>query len=148
MDLRLLIEPAAAAAAARNTSPEEAEALTAFARSGGAGHYDETANRLDMIYDAAFHDRIAAMSGNQWLRESLVRLRSHLHMYRLYHHAKAAAATKPEHVALAVAIAAQDPDAAAEAMRRHLTTAMKRIDDFFASGRLGADSSGRVPPPG
>ena len=105
-----------------------------FARSGGAGDYDDTANRLDMIYDATFHDRIAALSGNQWLRESLVRLRSHLHMYRLYHHAKHAAATTPEHVALAEAIAARDPDAAAEAMRLHLTTAMKRIDDVFAAG--------------
>ena len=146
MDFRLLIEPAAAAAAARNTSPEDAEALTAFARSGGAGDYDDTANRLDMIYDAAFHDRIATLSGNQWLRESLARLRSHLHMYRLYHHAKHAAATKPEHVALAEAIAAREPEAAAEAMRLHLTTAMKRIDDFFASGRLGSDGTGRVPP--
>ncbi len=77
-----------------------------------------------------------------------MRLRSHLHMYRLYHHAKQAAATKPEHVAIAEAIAARDPDAAAEAMRLHLTTAMKRIDDFFASGRLGSDGPVRVPPAG
>lgn len=148
MDFRLLIEPAAAAAAARNAAPEEAAALTEFARSGGAGDFDDTANRLDMVYDAAFHDRVARLSGNQWLHESLARLRSHLHMYRLYHHAKHAAATKPEHVALAEAIAARDPDGAAEAMRLHLTTAMKRIDDVFASGRLDADGSGPVPPPG
>ena len=70
-----------------------------------------------MIYDATFHDTIARLGGNPWLRESLVRLRSHLHMYRLYHHAKQAAATKPEHVAIAEAIAARDPEAAAEAMR-------------------------------
>ena len=60
-----------------------------------------TANRLDMIYDATFHDPIAELAGNRWLRESLGRLRSHLHMYRLYHHAGQAAATKPEHVAIA-----------------------------------------------
>ncbi len=136
IDLRLLIEPAAAAAAARNASPDDAAELIAFARSGGAGQYDDTANRLDMIYDAAFHDKIAALGGNPWLRESLVRLRSHVHMYRLYHHARHAAATTPEHVAVAEAIAARDPDAAAEAMRLHLTTAMKRIDDVFA-GDLG-----------
>jgi len=135
IDLRLLIEPSAAAAAARNASPESAAKLIAFARSGGAGHYDGTANRLDMIYDATFHDMIAELSGNPWLRESLARLRSHVHMYRLYHHARHAVATKPEHVGIAEAVAAKEPAAAAEAMRLHLTTAMKRIDDVFAGKR-------------
>jgi DNA-binding GntR family transcriptional regulator len=136
MDFRLLIEPAAAAAAARRVSPDEAAALRAFAGSGGAGDHDATASRLDMAYDATLHDRIAELGGNRWLRESLARLRSHLHMYRLYHHAGQAAATKPEHVAIAKAIAKRDPDAAAEAMRTHLEAAMKRLDKVFASGRL------------
>lgn len=133
IDFRLLVEPAAAAAAARRTSREQAAALKAFARSGGAGDHDVRANRLDMMYDATFHDRIAELGGNPWLRDALGRLRSHLHMYRLYHHAQQAAATKPEHVAIARAIGERDPDAAAEAMRTHLLTAMKRIDDVFAS---------------
>jgi DNA-binding GntR family transcriptional regulator len=135
IDLRLLIEPSAAAAAARNASPDDAAELIAFARSGGAGHYDDTANRLDMIYDATFHDMVAELGGNPWLRESLARLRSHVHMYRLYHHARHAAATKPEHVDIAEAIAAREPDAAAEAMRLHLTIAVKRIEDVFAGDR-------------
>jgi DNA-binding GntR family transcriptional regulator len=138
IDFRLIVEPAAAAAAARQATREQATALRAFARSGGAGDHDRRANRLDMTYDATFHDRIAELSGNPWLRDSLARLRSHLHMYRLYHHAGQAAATKPEHVAIARAIGAGDPDAAAEAMRVHLTTAMRRLDDVFASGRLQA----------
>jgi DNA-binding GntR family transcriptional regulator len=138
IDFRLLVEPAAAAAAARHASAEESTALRAFARSGGAGagSQDGATNRLDMLYDATFHATIAHLSGNPWLRDSLARLRSHLHMYRLYHHARQAAATKPEHVAIARAVANRDPDAAAEAMRAHLTTAMKRIDDVFASGRM------------
>jgi DNA-binding GntR family transcriptional regulator len=133
IDFRLLIEPAAAAAAARNASPAQAAELQAFALTGGAGHDDETANRLDMVYDAAFHDRVAALAGNSWLRDSLARLRSHLHMYRLYHHARHAAATKPEHAAVAAAIAAGEPQAASDAMRTHLETAMGRIDDVFAA---------------
>ena len=136
IDFRLLIEPAAAAAAAANATKEEARALRAFARSCGAGHNDAAANRLDMIYDATFHDTIARLAGNPWLRESLARLRAHMHMYRLYHHAGQAAATKPEHVAIARAIANRDPDAAAGAMRAHLTTAIHRIDAVFASGKL------------
>lgn len=136
MDFRLLVEPAAASEAARRLTPTEGSALRAFARSGGAGRYDATANRLDMVYDATFHDRIAQLAGNRWMRESLARLRAHLHMYRLYHHARQAAATRPEHVAIAEAIAKRDPGAAAEAMRRHLEAAMRRLDAVFASGSL------------
>jgi len=39
-------------------------------------------------------------------------------------------------VAIARAIARRDPEAAAEAMREHLQTAMRRLDDVFASGRI------------
>jgi DNA-binding GntR family transcriptional regulator len=136
IDFRLLVEPAAASAAARRVTAEQAAALVAYARSGGAGRRDATANRQDMLYDAAFHDMVAELGGNPWLRDALARTRSHLHMYRLYHHAKQAAATKPEHVAIAKAVAAGDSDAAAEAMRAHLRTAMRRIDDVFTSAEL------------
>ena len=134
IEFRLIVEPAAAAAAAALATREQAQQLRAFARSGGAGSQDARASRLDMQYDATFHDRIAALCGNPWLRDSLARLRSHLHMYRLYHHAGQAAATKPEHVTIARAIADRDPEAAAEAMRVHLRTAMARIDAVFAAG--------------
>jgi DNA-binding GntR family transcriptional regulator len=136
IDFRLLVEPAGASAAAERRSDADAAALLEFARSGGDGDNGAAANRLDMIYDAKFHDTIAALSGNPWLRESLARLRSHLHMYRLYHHAHQAAATTPEHVVIAEAIAAGRPNAAGEAMREHLHTAMRRLDDVFASGKL------------
>ena len=135
IDFRLLVEPAAAAAAARTATGEEATALQRFAQSGGAGHQDATANRLDMVYDATFHDTVAQLGGNPWLRDSLVRLRSHLHMYRLYYHAGQGAATNVEHEIIADAIASGDPDRAAAAMRDHLRTAIKRIDNVFASGR-------------
>jgi DNA-binding GntR family transcriptional regulator len=142
MDFRLLVEPAAAAEAARRVTAAEATALRAFARTGGAGQYDATANRLDMVYDATFHDSIARLSGNRWLRESIARLRCHLHMYRLYHHAQQAAATKPEHIAIAKAIGSRDPEAAAEAMRTHLQTAMRRLDNVFESGRIPVPGRG------
>jgi len=136
IDFRLLIEPAAAAAAAERASSEEAAALQAFARSGGVGDDDPAVNRLDMIYDATFHDMVAELTGNPWLRQSLAQLRSHLHMYRLYYHAHQAAATSSEHLAIADAIGNRDPDGAAAAMRAHLDTALKRTGDVFASGKL------------
>jgi DNA-binding GntR family transcriptional regulator len=89
-----------------------------------------------MIYDATFHDMVAELAGNPWLRQSLAHLRSHLHMYRLYYHAHHAAATSTEHAAIADAIADRDPDAAEQAMRAHLMTAMRRSGDVFGSGTL------------
>jgi DNA-binding GntR family transcriptional regulator len=137
IELRLLVEPAAAAAAARLSSAEDAADLQACALSGGVGDDNDPAvNRLDMIYDATFHDRVAELAGNPWLRQALARLQSHLHMYRLYYHAHHAAATSTEHAAIAAAIADRDPDAAEQAMRAHLETALRRSGEVFASGAL------------
>jgi DNA-binding GntR family transcriptional regulator len=137
IDFRLLVEPPAAAAAATLATAEQGADLLALARSGGMDESNDPAvNRRAMLYDATFHDTVALLSGNPWLREALVRLRSHLHMYRLYYHAQQGAATNVEHVAIADAIAKRDRDAAEAAMRAHLHTAIKRIDDVFASGRV------------
>ena len=137
MDFRVLVEPHASALAATHVDDDQARKLLDFAHSGSAGEDDPAASRLDMLYDAQFHDMIAVLSGNPWLRESLNRLQSHLHMYRLYHHAGQAAATKPEHVSIAEAVLARDADAARSAMTQHLRTAMDRIDEVFSSGRGG-----------
>jgi DNA-binding GntR family transcriptional regulator len=133
IQLRLLIEPPTAAAAAENATTRESAALRAFARSGGSGGNDLAANRLDMTYDAEFHDMVARLGGNQLIRETLSRLHSHQHMYRLYHHSGQAAATKPEHLAIARAIAARDADAAQAAMQDHLQTALSRLNAVFAA---------------
>ena len=144
IDFRLMIEPEAAAAAARRATPEQAARLQELARSGGADDSNDPAvNRRGMVYDARFHDAVAELAGNPWLREGLVRLRSHLHMYRLYYHARQGAATNVEHEAIADAIATGDPEVAATAMRDHLHTAIKRLDDVFDSGRATMDADTR-----
>jgi DNA-binding GntR family transcriptional regulator len=136
IDFRLLIEPEAAAAATRRATPEQAARLQELARSGGADDSNDPAvNRRGMDDDARFHDAVAELAGNPWVREALARLRSHLHMYRLYYHARQGAATHVEHEVIADAIAGGDPQLAARAMRNHLHTAVKRIDDVFDSGR-------------
>jgi DNA-binding GntR family transcriptional regulator len=81
---------------------------------------------------AHFHDMLAGLAGNQLVQETLKRLRSHLHMYRLYHHAGQAAATKPEHLAIVRAVADGEPDAAHAAMVTHLTKALERLNEVFA----------------
>jgi DNA-binding GntR family transcriptional regulator len=134
IELRLLVEPATAAKAARLASAAQAAEIRAFAKTGGAGDNSAlAANRLDMQYDAQFHEMISSVAGNQLISETLARLRSHLHMYRLYHHASQGAVTKPEHLAIARAIVRHDPDEAHAAMEIHLTQALERLEIVFAS---------------
>ena len=140
IELRLLIEPPTAARAAARATARQAAALRGFARTPGAGGNDPAANRMDMTYDATFHDMVAELGGNALVRETLARLRSHLHMYRLYHHAGQAAATKPEHLAIARAIRDRDPEAAHAAMMAHLRTALDRLNAVFAGGPRAAEA--------
>ncbi|MEP7055232.1 MAG: GntR family transcriptional regulator [Actinomycetota bacterium] len=137
IEFRLLVEPPTAAQAALLSSTAQAAELRAFAKTGGSGDPREArapaANRLDMLYDAQFHDMVSSFAGNQLISETLARLRSHLHMYRLYHHASQVAVTKPEHLAIARAIARHAPDEAYEAMRTHLTQALNRLEVVFAN---------------
>lgn len=134
IELRLMVEPPMAAKVAQRASAAQAGELRAFARTGGAGEDSAVAaNRLDMMYDAQFHDMLATLAGNQLIVETLARLRSHLHMYRLYHHAGQAAVTKPEHMAIVRAVARRDPDGAHAAMHAHLTNALDRLEVVFSA---------------
>lgn len=66
-------------------------------------------------------------------------MRGSLGLYRLYHHAGQAAATKPEHLAIARAIRDRDPEAASAAMAAHLRTALDRLNAVFAGDARAAE---------
>lgn len=133
-DVRLLLEPTAAArAATRATAADVAdiEAAAASLTVTGAGYraYRELAAR-----DAALHAAIATAAGSPLIADTLHRLRPHTHSYRLHLHrptaperATLAAETIAEHTAVAAAIAARDAPAAETAMRAHLTAARTRL---------------------
>jgi DNA-binding GntR family transcriptional regulator len=134
IELRMLVEPPAAAKAAVRASTREISELRTLSRTGGAGHENTAAaNRLDMVYDATFHATVATLAGNQMIADMLARLRSHMHTYRLYYQSGHYAVTKNEHVAVVQAIAKRDPDAAEEAMRTHLAKGLERMETFVAS---------------
>lgn len=142
-ELRLLLEPAAAARAAERGSREKVERVRTEAYrelpiSGGAMTYEEY--KAFTAQDALFHDAVAAASGNTMLRESLTRLHAHLHLNRLHYPSAKAGDTYPEHHKVADAITAGRPDAAADAMREHLVRSRDRHGQIFA---LEADA-----PPG
>src|SRR4051812_3883803 len=141
IELRLLVEPALAAKVAARAESNEVKELRRAARAGGAGvEITAAANRLDMVYDATFHAMLANLAGNQMISDMLTRLRSHLHTFRLYYHARLHSVTKNEHLAVVDAVARQDPDGAAEAMRVHLVSALERLETFVDGGSPNAEA--------
>jgi DNA-binding GntR family transcriptional regulator len=133
-ELRLILEPSAAALAAERASPElvelvRTEANRVIPTSGPAMTYEEY--KAFSAQDAKFHDAVAIASGNAMLRDSLNRLHAHLHLNRLHYPSAKAGRTFPEHKKVATAIAARRPEAAAEAMREHLVRSRVRHGQIF-----------------
>jgi DNA-binding GntR family transcriptional regulator len=81
--------------------------------------------------DARFHHGLAARSGNAMLHDAVVRLRAHLHLFRLNFPAAHYGVSAREHHRIVDAVAARDPDAGAAAMRAHITAAAARHVPFF-----------------
>lgn len=130
LEFRRSTEPQAAYYAALRRLPEALEeiasALDAFR------HFDLGASRQRV--DMAFHQAVAKASCNDHYLHSLsiisydidldIHLASHLSQLG---HAERKAAIDSEHQRIYQAIAEQDPDAAFQAMRRHLDHAQLRI---------------------
>jgi DNA-binding GntR family transcriptional regulator len=121
-EVRLLLECAAAGRAARIWDSRQAMPFPPMPAPtydpGYAGHASFTSA------DAAFHDAVAAASGNPLLRDAITRLHSHLHIHRISF--PGAGSTQAEHDAIVAAIAVRDETAAADSMRRHLEAARER----------------------
>ncbi|BCJ34506.1 GntR family transcriptional regulator [Actinocatenispora thailandica] len=90
-------------------------------------------------HDAAFHDRLARLSGNPMLADSIVRLHAHLHLHRLYLPAGPTTDTVAEHRAVAAAIAGGRPDVAATAMAEHLSATRARHIVAFSITETGKE---------
>jgi DNA-binding GntR family transcriptional regulator len=133
VEVRLLLEPAAARRSAERASPEQVAGLRRMLAEmaeleGGSGPLAYGAFGLR---DAAFHDLVALSAENQVIRESLARLHSHVHLFRLHHDAQVTHLAMAEHEEVVAAIAARDPDAAAYAMRRHIAQSGERFRRLF-----------------
>jgi DNA-binding GntR family transcriptional regulator len=127
VEMRLILEPAAARRAA--TGDLDAVALRAEAdlpdRDAGIAAFT--------AQDARFHHLLAELAGNRMLHEAIVRLRSHLHLFRLHFPAAHYGISAREHHVVVDAIAARDPDAAGAAMRQHIAAARERHLPYFAA---------------
>ncbi|GAA5123759.1 GntR family transcriptional regulator [Alloalcanivorax gelatiniphagus] len=145
VELRLLLEPAAARRAAERATTEQVAGLKRMLEemaelAEGDGHLAYGAFGLR---DAAFHDLVAASAGNQLVREALARLHTHVHLFRLVHDTEVTYLAMGEHDDVLAAVAARDPDAAAYAMRHHILLSRDRFRRLFdAAEAQGAASGG------
>lgn len=127
-EIRLLLEPAAAAKAALQLTDQEFEALTrlqgemeSLIGSQYPG-YGEFARK-----DAEFHGLIAAASGNPLLSDALAKLHSHVHIFRLVSNTRVTAEAVGEHADLLSALWRKHPSDSERAMRSHIVASRDRI---------------------
>jgi DNA-binding GntR family transcriptional regulator len=138
VDIRLLLEGAAARWAAERANDEQRGQIEAAAdaavapRDSGVDGWRSYAEFT--VLDARFHDVVALAAANQLLHDSIARLHAHLHLVRLYFPYATAGTTPEEHRRIAEAIRRGQPDAAEAAMREHLTNARERHLPAFDRG--------------
>ncbi|MFE4369719.1 GntR family transcriptional regulator [Streptomyces sp. NPDC056835] len=134
-EVRLLLEPTAAAHAATRATEDDlrelAEMLAEMRKATGDFRSRATL-LLYMHHDSVFHDRIARLSGNGFLRSTLERLHAHTHQYRLSFREGWAEATCTEHERILEAVSESDEETAAARMRTHLRRAHLRLTDAAA----------------
>ena len=136
VELRLLLEPAAARHAAERATAEQVADLRRMLDDmadlvRGDGHL---AYGTFGLRDAAFHDLVAECAGNQLIREALARLHTHVHLFRLVFDTQVTYRAMSEHEEVLTAVAARDPDAASYAMRQHILLSRDRFRRLFDEG--------------
>ena len=133
VEMRLLLEPAAARRAAERASAEQVSDMRRMlAEMAELGENDShVAYGAFGLRDAAFHDLVAVSAGNQVVQESLARMHTHVHLFRLLYDTQVTYLAMGEHAEVLEAIAARDPDAAAFAMRQHILLSRDRFRRLF-----------------
>ncbi|MCV9999330.1 GntR family transcriptional regulator [Pararhizobium sp. YC-54] len=128
-DLRMLVEPFAAARAAESMSKDALATLERIDRDMRQinNHDARAAYSRYAQNDGAFHDQIAQGSGNHLIQETLSRLHTHVHLFRLYFHTRATADANKEHARILSAIKRAAPKEAEDAMRDHIEQSRKRF---------------------
>jgi GntR family transcriptional repressor for pyruvate dehydrogenase complex len=130
-EIRSLLEPHAAREAAENSSEKDIESLTLV--------YHEFCKDLEheniekaIASDSAFHQLIAKISRNRTLNVLMKTMGQTLNegWIASLNTPGRLELTVVEHGEILAAIAAHDPEAAAEAMRLHLVTALLDIQDY------------------
>ncbi len=130
---RLLLEAETAALAARNVNDESLKTLQALcndmsrlADADGESGYGRFA-----ILDGQFHALISELAGNAVITQTLLRLYSHMNLFRLRYHSTVTSEAVKEHLAILSAIEKRDSDAARAAMAAHITSSCERMEPYY-----------------
>jgi DNA-binding GntR family transcriptional regulator len=132
-EYRLLIEPSNAAHAAQRRSEAEAAELESLCADDAITHLvaDAPAGTELGRRDVDFHCGIARQAGNSVIVDNLGPIMARMSLYSLYGRHGAGEEAWQEHRAIAAAIRAADPNAAATAMRTHLSNGLDRMRRAF-----------------
>jgi DNA-binding GntR family transcriptional regulator len=127
-DVRLLLEPYAARRAAERMSDAQLATLVQHAHDMEMQNEESQATYGKFAQlDAIFHEQIALGSANPLISETLDRLHTHLHIFRLRFHTVVTREALVEHAAIVRALVARDADAAEAAMRSHIERSYERL---------------------
>lgn len=128
-ELRMLLEPNAAAKAAllgKPTGIEELKSEMATGQSLISRKKDELAWDLSN-HDVRFHDMVLELAGNETIRQAYARTHCHLHTFRLAFAGTFGRHTIEEHSAVFQSIEKRNPDEARDAMLKHITASRDRM---------------------
>lgn len=128
-EVRLLIEPYAAARAAERMSDSQLQRIRELAQSMEPGASRTSYDRF-AVQDSELHDLIARASDNRPIQDSLARLHAHLHIFRLRFHSEVTTEACAEHARLIDALTLRSPKEAEAAMRLHIEKSYKRMVPF------------------
>jgi len=132
-ELRLLLEPHAAAKAACLIDEEQLAVLreTAGVMARREGKDERLRYSNFARQDALFHDKILEFAQNELIRQTVQHQHTHFHIFRLMYHARVTEEALDEHEAILAALAARDPSAAEAAMRVHIENSRDRLLPAF-----------------
>ncbi len=130
-EIRLLLEPYAAKCAARRMDDQAIAEICELAARRQPGQGEGPASfRISADDDTELHAKIAQGSKNRLIQESLSRLHTHLHLFRLHFPSKVNEEVFAEHARLAEALRRRDPREAEAAMRAHIKNSYVRLIRF------------------
>lgn len=132
-ELRMLLEPEAAAKAAARMDEAGLATLQQLAGVMAADHgQNEQLRYSDFArQDAEFHDRILEIAGNGLIRDALRMQHTHFHIFRLMFHRRVTVEALDEHEALLEAFRHGNPQMAREAMGVHIQNSRTRLLPAF-----------------
>lgn len=127
--LRLLLEPFAAERAATQLTDAQREELVALHEAMAAPPPEEERLAYGKFAhrDARFHALIATVGGGELMAETLARLHTHMHLFRVLFHSRVTEEAIREHAQLLDALLRRDAAGSREAMADHIRNSLRRV---------------------